>query len=332
MPFFAITKAMIARPTPTITADQAPGMPALASAATKSRGQDVQRRDRDHGRRENAACRDHRLGGLVAHLRAKELDLLSEQLRHLVQQVRHQAGRGPFLRISHDLTLRRTRPTTRSGRTWLRRGLASKRLEEASVARRRRGTGEPREGEADQRSTSQVRHRVLAAKLRELARHRADALPLDGVRDLLQAVRGLAKQILLKRASLPSLRRPPRDPRPFGRSRPAACSLVSSTFSVAADFASSRLESAASRRSPSRSCAAAPASRAVWTRSLSAALSCSRLRSSARLSRSRRSPSEMPGARPAPRQHSGQGPSRRRRWIGIAEMRFATGPTTQVEP
>ena len=106
MPFFAIRNATIARPTPTITADQGAGMPAFASAATRARGQHVQGGDRDNGRGENAACRDHRLGGLVVHLRAKELDLLSEELRHLVQQVRHQAGGGPFLRISHDRTLR----------------------------------------------------------------------------------------------------------------------------------------------------------------------------------------------------------------------------------
>ena len=90
MPFFAITKAMIARPAPTITADQAPGIPAFARRQP-GRGQDVQRRYRNDGRRENAACGNHRLGGLVAHLRTKELDLLAEQLRHLVKQVRHQA-------------------------------------------------------------------------------------------------------------------------------------------------------------------------------------------------------------------------------------------------
>ena len=106
MPFFAIRNATIARPTPTITADQGPGMPAFGQCDNKGAGQHVQGGDRDHSRGENASCRDHRLGGLVAHLRAKELDLLSEELRHLVQQVRHQAGGGPLLRISHDRTLR----------------------------------------------------------------------------------------------------------------------------------------------------------------------------------------------------------------------------------
>ena len=36
MPFFAIRKAMLAKPTPTITADHGAGMPAFASAATSA--------------------------------------------------------------------------------------------------------------------------------------------------------------------------------------------------------------------------------------------------------------------------------------------------------
>ena len=106
MPFLPIRNATIARPTPTITADQGAGMPALGQCDNKRAGQHVQGGDRDNSRGKNASCRDHCLGGLVVHLRAKELDLLSEELCHLVQQVRHQAGGGPLLRISHDLTLR----------------------------------------------------------------------------------------------------------------------------------------------------------------------------------------------------------------------------------
>ena len=68
--------------------------------------------------------------------------------------------------------------------------------------RRRRGAGKPREGEADQGSASEICHRILTAELGELARHRADALSLDGTRDLLQTIRGFAEQILLQRRAI----------------------------------------------------------------------------------------------------------------------------------
>ena len=67
---------------------------------------------------------------------------------------------------------------------------------------RDRGAGKTRESEADQGSASEICHRILTAELGELARHRADALSLDGTRDLLQTIRGFAEQILLQRRAI----------------------------------------------------------------------------------------------------------------------------------
>ena len=78
MPFFAIRKAMIAIANADDHCRPGPGDAGIRECGNKRRRQEVQGGDREYCCGENAACRDRRLSGFVAHLGAKELDLLSE--------------------------------------------------------------------------------------------------------------------------------------------------------------------------------------------------------------------------------------------------------------
>ena len=298
MPFFARTKATSARNPPTITADQAPGNTSVRQRCDESRRQDVQRSDGDTTAararcppRPSLAspCRSSRRGRAGLPFGPAGSPGPSKSA--------HQRGGGPILRLSHVRNLRRIRPTAAGAASVSAAARSAGSAERRRVERRRRcvprvrggGPGEARQGKTDQGRATEVRQRVLPAERREIASHRADALALDRARDLLQAVRSFAEQVLLQRRALHLVGRGLEAP---GSPGDLIGRLILGHFHLLdrRDYvikAGNRRVAKVTQLTP----AAAPASRAGWTRSVCGGLFVRRLWSSARLSQSRQPPS-----------------------------------------